>query len=777
MIQTGMQCSSQVNRSTEPKFSIVVSTIDRVHSLINLLKSLDNQSYQEFEVIVVVGPSRDNTLDVLKEYKDRIRIICCPVANLGVSRNLGLQAAAGDIVAYIDDDAIPSRNWLEQLSRIFVTNPHVAATGGAVYLIHPFQPKIQHALGIFSISGKQYDVRASLLEALPLEGKGEFWTMRMMGTNMAYRRDILLSVGGFDEFYEWVYDDTEIALRLSALGFLVRPVREARVYHAPASSRNRKAYTFIANWWINTKAATYLCLSYAIRFKSSFSLVKNYIQYITGSHIKLYLNLYKQKQLTFGYMIKSFSNELFSLLLGIYQAIRKIYSSKKSDFTTIQKCDFKPFMRKDFIQPCVDPISGKQSNLRLEEPPMRIVLLSYNYPPKLIDGVGRSTNMLAKGLFELGHAVHVLTHGEQPVIQFYDGAYVHHLPYQLIRYASLRHLSSVYHRLNYSHAVHDYLMKLVLNDGIQIADTPLWLFDGFVTAVSRTLPTVVRPVTAQKQISELINNRNQEQILISEMEKQLLACASFIAANSKATLDALHNIYGLNNISSRVDVIPYGIEPSPQEGIRPFSHHAPPDVLTVLYVGRLEKRKGIQDLFAAIPLVLKQIPNVQFVITGADNSINDGFKNETGMDYPSYFAKHYPECLPHVRFLGEVPEEKLNALYQSCDLFVAPSLYESFGLIYLEAMNFAKPVIGCRAGGVPEVVNDGVTGRLVDPSSPRQLAEAIVTLLRSPRLLYEYGMAGRQRLLDYFTHIHMARGFERIYRLVLSHTKANDTQS
>jgi hypothetical protein len=52
-----------------------------------------------------------------------------------------------------------------------------------------------------------------------------------------------------------------------------------------------------------------------------------------------------------------------------------------------------------------------------------------------------------------------------------------------------------------------------------------------------------------------------------------------------------------------------------------------------------------------------------------------------------------------------------------------------------------------------------------------------VTLLRSPRLLYEYGMAGRQRLLDYFTHIHMARGFERIYRLVLSQTKANDTQS
>ncbi len=117
-------------------------------------------------------------------------------------------------------------------------------------------------------------------------------------------------------------------------------------------------------------------------------------------------------------------------------------------------------------------------------------------------------------------------------------------------------------------------------------------------------------------------------------------------------------------------------------------------------------------------------------------------------------------------------EEQLSSLYQNCDLFVAPSLYESFGLIYLEAMNYAKPVIGCRAGGIPEVVDDGVTGRLVDPNSPKQLAEAIVTLLKSPRLLYEYGLAGRQRLLDHFTHIHMARMFERAYRLALSQTQS-----
>ena len=755
------------------KFSVVISTIDRANSLKTLLKALEHQSYQLFEVIAVVGPTNDNTLDTLKEYEGRICLIRCPVANLSMSRNLGLCAAAGDIVAYIDDDAIPCRNWLMQLNYIFTTHPHIAATGGSVYLIHPLQPMVQHNLGLFTFSGKQYDVRRSWLEHLPIEGEGEFWTMRMMGTNMAYRRDVLLSVGGFDELYEWVYDDIEIALRLSAAGFLVRPVREARVYHVPASNRNRKIYTFIVKWWINTKAATYLTTVYFLFFKSSFRNIKKYIQFIVGSHIKLYINLYKQKQISLSYLFGSMFYELQALTVGIYKALqKKLFRSIPTPIKGETR-SFKQFMNQSsYTQPSIDPIKGSRADVCLVEQPLRIALLSYNYPPKRYDGVSISTNILAKGLFALGHTVHVVTHGEQQLIQYYDGAYVHFVPYELKRYAPLRHLPIIHHRLNYSHAVHEYLTRLVLNDGIQIVDTPLWLFDGFVTALSRALPVVVRPVTANKQISEIIGDRSYEQYLLGELERQLLLNATIIAANSNATKKALYDVYNLDK-DSDIENYYFGIEPVAQEQTRPFPYHAPPETLTVLYVGRLEKRKGIQDLFAAIPLVLRQVRNVQFVIVGPDNSINDGFMNQTGMDYPTYFARHYPECRPYVRFLGEIVGDKLNALYQNCDLFVAPSLYESFGLIYIEAMNFAKPVIGCRAGGVPEIVNDGVTGRLVDPNSPKQLAEAIVSLLRSPRLLYEYGMAGRQRLLDYFTHIHMAQGLERIYRRVLGQMKTN----
>jgi glycosyltransferase involved in cell wall biosynthesis len=207
--------------------------------------------------------------------------------------------------------------------------------------------------------------------------------------------------------------------------------------------------------------------------------------------------------------------------------------------------------------------------------------------------------------------------------------------------------------------------------------------------------------------------------------------------------------------------------PVPDDAVRPFDLGHQPQDLTVLYVGRLEKRKGILDLFAAIPLILKQVPNARFIIAGSDNSHSDGFKSKTGLDYPAYFAEHYHHYLPAVQFKGMVNDDILQTLYQSCDLFVAPSLYESFGLIYLESMNYAKPVIGCCAGGIPEVVDHGVTGLLVEPQAPKALAEAAVSLLRSPERLRALGLAGRQRLVEKFSYLQMARSFERVYRKVI----------
>jgi len=415
----------------------------------------------------------------------------------------------------------------------------------------------------------------------------------------------------------------------------------------------------------------------------------------------------------------------------------------------------------------VGRVTDKRSISSLETP-LRVCLLSASYPPVEIGGIGRHTHLLARGLFDLGHIVHVVARGNKEQVSFYDGAYVHRIPYRTDRYGRYSSLPGLFHGLNYSHAVYEKVRRLMLNDGIQIVDSPIWQLEGLVTVVSQIIPVVVRLQTSLRQIATIQRRRDYDARLVGEMEQVLIEQASYLIPNSQATLDAVWKVYGVTPKDGRYTVVPHGIEPVLDDQVRPFDPRRESDRLIVLYVGRLEQRKGVLDLFEAIPSILKQVPKVKFIIAGQDNSRCDGFQHRMGMDYPSYFAHRYGEFMAHVEFMGMVSDETLQALYQSCDLFVAPSLYESFGLVYLEAMNYAKPVIGCRAGGVPEVVEDGITGLLVDPEAPSALAEAIVAMLRSPTRLYEMGIAGRQRLLEKFTCIQMARNFERVYRTVIA---------
>ncbi|MEL7038542.1 MAG: glycosyltransferase family 4 protein, partial [Cyanobacteria bacterium J06592_8] len=110
-----------------------------------------------------------------------------------------------------------------------------------------------------------------------------------------------------------------------------------------------------------------------------------------------------------------------------------------------------------------------------------------------------------------------------------------------------------------------------------------------------------------------------------------------------------------------------------------------------------------------------------------------------------------------VVFAGSVDTEKLHHKYQECDLFVAPSRYESFGLIYVEAMSYGKPVIGCKTGGIPEVIEEKITGLLAQPSDPKDLAEKILNLAGDADLRHQMGQQGRQRVERLFSREQMAK--------------------
>jgi glycosyltransferase involved in cell wall biosynthesis len=182
----------------------------------------------------------------------------------------------------------------------------------------------------------------------------------------------------------------------------------------------------------------------------------------------------------------------------------------------------------------------------------------------------------------------------------------------------------------------------------------------------------------------------------------------------------------------------------------------------VLFVGRLEKRKGLETLFKAIPLVLEEVPDAQFHIVGKDTNLAPN-----GGSYRDYLLQNLDKKYhKNVRFVGYVNDNELKDFYRNCDIFVAPSLYESFGLIYLEAMAWGKPVIGCDVGGVPEIVEDGETGILIPPEDENALAEAIINL-KDEKLRAKMGEQARKKIKERYTREKMALNSSEIYREIV----------
>jgi hypothetical protein len=172
-------------------------------------------------------------------------------------------------------------------------------------------------------------------------------------------------------------------------------------------------------------------------------------------------------------------------------------------------------------------------------------------------------------------------------------------------------------------------------------------------------------------------------------------------------------------------------------------------------VGRLEERKGIDVLFDAIKTLLPLYPAVQVDIVGDSTLI--GAEDKT---YKQLFLAD-PRTQPirdRVTFHGSVSDEELRGFYGSCDLFVAPSRYESFGLILLEAMIYSKPVIGSNVGGMTEVVEHGVSGLLAEPGNARSLTACIRQLLDDTEMRRRLGAAGRRRYEQLFKPEHMVNG-------------------
>ncbi len=166
-----------------------------------------------------------------------------------------------------------------------------------------------------------------------------------------------------------------------------------------------------------------------------------------------------------------------------------------------------------------------------------------------------------------------------------------------------------------------------------------------------------------------------------------------------------------------------------------------PDDIAILSVGRLYARKGLFTLIESMPPVVRKFKNAKFIIAGK------GLSNEM-KKLVSYATKLGVK--DNIVFTGYFPDKKLPKLYQAADIFAFSTFYENLPFAVLEALSTGLPVVTTKVGGIPEMIESGRNGFLVQPSNARELADRVLYYLEHPAAASEMGFLARKTILERF---------------------------
>lgn len=732
-----------------PSFSIVINTLNRGLELQKTLESFRWLKYPgEFEVVVVNGPSTDNSDEVIASWLPNIQAGKCDVANLSVSRNIGICMAQGDIVAFIDDDAIPEPEWLTQLAEAY-SDPMVGAAGGLVYNHTGYDYQYKYCLvdrfgnADLSLPGPTPHLSFPKSERVP----------HLLGCNSSFRRSALLEIGGFDEEYEYFLDETDVCLRIVDAGYIIAQLPCAYVHHKFAPSNIRSANKVVRYRYPIIKNKIYFTLKHAREFYSLDRVSQEQKAFVQNQRNNV--NWCYFKKLLSKSDVRAFKKDLERALeVGLKRGFEGVKAGAMIDRQKLEKYSgqFFPF----------NPIENAAFR--------SIVLVSRDFPPNHGGGIATFSKDLAEALAAEGNIVHVITQSPDiNRVDFENGVWVHRMVMQEIaRWPDAIECKIPQHIWNWSATALRETRRIATHRSIDVVEAPIWDCEGVAFLLDGQWPLVTSLQTTLHfwldSHPELLRDEGWMQsfgLPMLVMEKELMLRSNAIRSISSAIRHDIESAYDFSFVDKKIFIAPLGM---PCEETLP-STQVSNDTVTVLFVGRLEYRKGVDVLLAAIPRVLDKNPKVRFRILGDDTLPKYGGIVTYKHEYLSTDAGQ--RWSNHVKFEGRVDNDTLRAAYKTCEIFVAPSRFESFGLVFLEAMREGKPVIGCLAGGMPEVVSKDVNGLLVEPGDAAALAEAILRLAESEKLRTTMGDAGRKIFLEKFTSKSMAQLSLGLYDMAL----------
>jgi len=357
---------------------------------------------------------------------------------------------------------------------------------------------------------------------------------------------------------------------------------------------------------------------------------------------------------------------------------------------------------------------------------VRVAFLTREYPPDSAwGGIATMYQSLARALAERGHEVHVICQALDERGDSTDGGvFVHRVGTNPRRYSALA-------RVNYGLHAWRKLREVIREHSVDVVEAAYWGAEGFLYGLRRRTPLVVRVATSARDVVSTGTYSGRREWLSLKALSLLEDSSARRADRIIVTTGGLHAPLSarLGVSPGRVDVVRHAVKADEfvcvESGIR-ATLGIPGEAPVVLFVGRLEARKGPHVLSEAIPYVARRVPSTVFVLVGRDTDTSPA-----GGSMKSHIADRARESgvADQLVFVDSLPQPELVELYSTCDLVVSPSLHESFGLVVLEAMAFGKPVVATATGLVPELGFDGTGGIMVAPGDIGELAEAVVKLL------------------------------------------------
>ncbi len=387
---------------------------------------------------------------------------------------------------------------------------------------------------------------------------------------------------------------------------------------------------------------------------------------------------------------------------------------------------------------------------------MKILVLTWEFPPRIVGGIARHVAELYPELVRLGHSIHLITveFGQAPRYEVVDGVQVHRVAVakcdDFFRWVSC---------MNQSMGQHG--GKLILEEGaFDVIHAHDWLVADAAIALKHhfKIPLVTTIHATEHGRHNGIFNEIQRSVHAQERRLtheswRVIVCTNFMRREVEHTLYTPWD---------KIDVVYNGIRREKKQLDPTFDYwgfrrrFAEDEEKIVYYVGRMTHEKGISTLIAAAPKILHAMNDrVKFIFIGGGRT--EHLKQQaiaTGIE---------PYCV----FTGFMPDQDLDRFQTIADCAVFPSFYEPFGIVALESFAARVPVVVSDAGGFPEVVRHRRTGIVTWANNADSLAWGILEVLQNPdqaRSLVNNAYEDLERRFDWFK---LAQQTEAVYGRVL----------